>query len=95
MEPPNWSPVVHGVEGGNLVNSHGRHLQDPRNFIHDADAGEAMLSLAEVKQWHHRRLFVLARISAEDLFDELLILSVELERNIEVVLGRIAVLAVD
>lgn len=43
------SPVVHGVEGGDLVDSHRRHLEEAGYLVHDADAGEAVLSLAKVE----------------------------------------------
>jgi hypothetical protein len=42
------SSVVHGVERGNLVHSHRRHLKKTGDLVHDADAGEAVLALAEV-----------------------------------------------
>lgn len=84
--------VVHGVESGNLVDSHGRHLQEPRNLVHDADAGEAVLPLAEIEQRHDGGLLVLAGVAGQDFLDELLILGVELEGDVEVVLGRVAVL---
>ena len=93
VEASHRCTVVHGVECGDLVDSHGRHFQDARHFVHDADAGEAMLSLPEVEQRHHCRFLVLARVSAQDLLDELLICSVELERDIEVVFGGVAVLS--
>ena len=31
--------VVHGVEGGDLVDAHGGHVEDARHLVHDADAG--------------------------------------------------------
>ena len=84
--------VVHGVESGNLVDSHGRHLQESRDLVHDADAGEAVLSLAEVEERHDGGLLVLAGVAGQDFLDKLLILGVELEWNAGVVLGRVAVL---
>lgn len=89
MKPSNRTPVVHGVECRNLVHAHWRHLQDPRDLVHDANACEAMLSLPKIKQGHHRRLLVLARVSAQDLLHELLVDRVEFERN-----GRIVDVAV-
>lgn len=41
--------VVHGVEGRNLVNAHRGHLEHASDLVHDADAGEAVLALTEVK----------------------------------------------
>lgn len=84
--------VVHGVEGRNLVNSHGRHLQESRNLVHDTDAGEAVLPLSKVEQRHDGGLLVLAGIAGQHFLDELLILCVELEGDVEVVLGSVAVL---
>lgn len=92
MKSAGGIPVVHGVERGDLVDAHWRHLQDSRNLIHDADAGEAVLALAQIQQWHHCRLLVLAWVAAQHLLDELLILRIELEGNRQVVLGRVAVL---
>lgn len=84
--------VVHGVEGGDLVDSHGGHLEQAGDLVHDADAGEAVLALAEVEQGHDGGLFVLSRVALEDLGDELLILGVELERQVGVVVGCVSVL---
>lgn len=84
--------VVHGVEGGDLVDTHGRHLEDARNLVHDADAAEAVLALAEVEQRHDGGLFVLRGVSRDDFLDELLILRREREGDLGVVLRRVAVL---
>jgi len=51
-----------------------------------------MLSLSEVENWHHGGFFVLRGIALEDLFDELIVLLGELERNASIILWRIAVL---
>ena len=48
MESADWIPVIHGIEGCHLVNSHRWHLEYPCYLIHYADASEAMLSLAKV-----------------------------------------------
>jgi hypothetical protein len=85
-------PVVHGVECRYLVHSHGRHLQYPRNLIHDADAAESVLALAEVEERHDGGLLVLRGVPGDDLFDERLILRREFEGNLEVVLGSVAML---
>lgn len=84
--------VVHGVEGGNLVDTHRGHFQSAGNLVHDADAAETVLALAEVEQGHDGGLLVLRRVSAEDFLNELLILGIECEGNVEVVLWRVAVL---
>jgi hypothetical protein len=59
VETADWVPIVHGVERGHLVHAHRRHLQQPSDLVHDADAREAVLPLAEVEQWHDSRLLVL------------------------------------
>lgn len=92
MEFARRVPVVHGVECGDLVYTHGRHLQYPRNLVHDADACEAVLALAEVEEWHDGGLLVLGRIPRNDLLDELFILGSEFEGDVRVILGSITVL---
>ena len=92
VKPAYGVAVVHCVERSHLVDTHRRHLQQARNLVHHADASEAMLSLSEVEQRHDRRLLVLRGISAEDLLYELFISSVELEGDVEVVFGGVAVL---
>lgn len=85
-------PVVHGVEGRDLVYTHGRHLQYPRNLVHDANACESMLSLSEIEERHNGGLLVVGGVSRDNLLDELLILGTEFEGNRRVVLRAIAVL---
>ena len=92
MEAAHRRAVVHGVEGRDLVHPHGRHLQDLRDGVHDADAGEAVLALAEVEERHHGRFLVLRRVAFEDLVDQLLVDGVELEGDGRVVVGGVAVL---
>lgn len=92
MELAHGRPVVHGVEGGDLVDTHGGHLEDAGDLVHDADAGEAGLALAEVEQRHDGRLLVLRRVSLEDLGDDGFILGRELEGDVGVVVGRVSVL---
>jgi hypothetical protein len=84
--------VIHGIEGRNLINTHGWHFQQPRHLVHNADTSEAVLSLSEIEQGHDGRFLVLARIPSEHLLDELFILRIEFEGNVEVVFRRIAVL---
>ena len=92
MELARRVPVVHGIEGRDLVHTHGGHVQYPRNLVHDADACETMLALAEVEERHHGGLLVLRRVPGDDLLDELLILRGELEGDFGVVFRRIAML---
>lgn len=92
MKAAHGIPVVHGVEGGHLIHPHGRHLQYPRHLVHHADAGEAVLSLAQVEQRHDRGFLVLARVAAEHFLDELLVDVIELEGHGGIVLFGVAVL---
>ena len=92
MEFPHRCPVVHGIEGGNLIDSHWGHLQYPSDLVHNADGRKALLPLAEVEERHDRRLLILGRVAFEDLFDESVVLRGELEGDIRVVVGSIAML---
>lgn len=84
--------VVHGVERGNLVDTHGRHLQQAGDLVHDANASVAVLALAQIKQGHDGGLFVLRRVTLENLGNDGLVVLVEFERDVGVVFGRVAVL---
>ena len=92
VELAHWVPVVHGVESRNFVHTHWWHLQYPRNLVHDADAGESVLTLAEIEERHNGGLLVVGGVSRDNLLDELLILFGELERDRRVVLRAVAVL---
>lgn len=78
--------VVHGVESSDFVDTHRGHFQSAGDLVHDTDAAETVLALTKVEEGHDGGLLVLRRVSAEDFLDELLILSVESERDVEVVL---------
>lgn len=84
--------IVHGVEGRNLVNAHWGHLEHASDFVHDADAGKAVLALAKIKQWHDSSLLVLRRVALEDLIGECEVLLGKLEREGRVVVGFVAML---
>jgi hypothetical protein len=84
--------VVHGVEGRNLVNAHWGHLEHASDLVHYANAGEAVLALADVKQGHDGSLLVLGRVALEDLIGELEVLFRKLEWEARVVVGLVAVL---
>lgn len=88
----NWLAVVHGVEGRNLIHAHWGHLEHASDLVHDADAGEAVLALTEVKQRHDGSLLVLGRVALEDLIGECEVLLGKLEREGRVVVGLVAVL---
>lgn len=91
-ELAHWRAVVHGVKGCNLVDTHRGHLKNPRDLVHDADGGEAMLALAKVQNWHHSSLLILRWVALEQFGDDGLILWREFEGNIGVVIGCVAVL---
>jgi hypothetical protein len=84
--------VVHGVESGNFVYTHGWHLQYPRNLVHNTDAAESVLALSQVEKRHYGGFLVLRGVSGDDLLDEFLILWCKFEGNFEVILRRVAVL---
>jgi hypothetical protein len=86
------APVVHGVEGSDLVHTHWWHLQYPRNLVHDADACESVLALTKIEEWHDGGLLVLGWIPGDDLLDELQVLGGELEGDVGIVLRCVAVL---
>ena len=92
MKPAHGRSVVHGVEGRDLVHPHRRHLQKLSDCIHDADAGEAVLALAKIEEWHNGGFLVLGRVAFEDLVDELFVDGVELEGYGGVVVGGVSVL---
>lgn len=83
--------VVHGVEGGDFVDAHRGHLEDAGHLVHDADRGESVLTLAKVEDGHDGGLLVLGRVALEELGDDGLILRGELEGNLDIVVGRVAV----
>lgn len=92
MELSHRSPVVHGIKGSHLVDTHRRHLEQSRHFIHDADRSKAMLTLTKIENGHDGSLLVLRGVFLENLCDDGLILLVELEGNIGVVVRCIAML---
>jgi hypothetical protein len=91
-ELPNRVAVIHCVKSSNLVDAHRGHLEQAGDLVHDTDAGEAVLALAQVQQGHDGGLFVLRRVAGDNLFDELVVLFGELEGDRGVVLGGVAVL---
>jgi hypothetical protein len=84
--------VVHGVECGDFVDSHRWHLQEPRDLIHDTDAGETMLTLCKIQYRHDCSLLILWGVSLEDLIDQNEVLLVKLERDGRIVLRLVPVL---
>jgi hypothetical protein len=84
--------VVHGVEGCDFVNAHWGHLKDTGDLVHHANAGIAVLALAQVQEGHDGTLLVLGRVAFEDLIDEFHVLLGELERDRGVVARLVAML---
>ena len=85
-------PVVHGVEGSDLVDAHRRHLDHLGDSIHDGQACPSQLSLSQIQQGHDSTLLVLRRILGHDLLGALQVFRGELELDISIVIGSIAVL---
>lgn len=93
MPLSNRRSIVHSIERGNLIDSHWRHLQYPRNLVHDTQARKSMLPLTQIQNWHNSGFLVLWGVSLEDLVDELVVLLRELEGDIRIVFRRVSVLA--
>lgn len=70
---------VHGIEGGNLIHSHRRHVQHLGHVVHYRDGGKAQLTLAQVQQWHASTFFVLRWVFGDDLVGSLQVLGSELK----------------
>lgn len=84
--------VVHGVEGSDLVDTHGGHLEHAGDLVHNANAGVAVLALAEIQQGHDGALLVLGRVALEDLIGKLEVLVGKGEGDGRVVGRLVAVL---
>ena len=94
VELANGRAVVHGVERGDLVHTHGGHLEQTGHLVHDADAAKAVLTLTEIEQGHDGRLLVLRRVALDDLLDDLFVVGRELEGEVGVVVGGVTMLYV-
>ena len=92
VKPPHGVPVIHRVERRHLVYPHRWHFQQLGDLVHDADAREAVLPLAEVEEGHHGGFFVLRGVAFEDFGDELLVDFVEFEGDGGIVFWGVAVL---
>lgn len=92
MEAADRVPVVHGVEGRDLVHAHRGHLQHTCHLIHDANACKAVLPLSEVEDGHDGGFLVLRGVSAENLLDELIVLWRKLKGDRGIIDGRVAML---
>ena len=94
---------VHRVEGHHLVHLHRRHLENLCYFVHrsERDVISALpvteiilnyLSLSKIEQRHNSRLLIVLRISFHDLVHSPVIICREIERGIDIVIGRVIVL---
>lgn len=92
MPLPNRITIVHSIERRNLIHPHWWHLQYPRNLVHHTQACKSMLSLPEIENWHDSSFLILWRVAFEDLLDKLVVLLRELEGNVRIVFGGIAML---
>jgi hypothetical protein len=90
--PMLYLPVEHGIECCDFIYTHRRNFDNSCNLIHDRDGSEAILSLAEIKKRHDGSLLVLRRIALHNLFNSLLVVLVEFERNAGIIFRSVAVL---
>lgn len=95
MVLPDGFAVVHGIKGSDFVDAHGRHFEEASNLVHNADAGEAVLALAEIEKGHDGGLFVLRRVTLQDFLDEGEVLGGEFEGDGGIVCRLISVLEKD
>ena len=86
-------PIEHCVKGGDLVHTHGRHLEQLCDMVHGRDREPApCLPLGEVERRDHGGLLVVLGVLFHDLVKLALVVRVKLERHVWVVVGRVAVL---
>lgn len=71
--------VIHGIEGCDFVDAHGRDFDEARDFVHYRNGTEAVLALADVKKRHDGCFFVLRGVTEEDFVYELEICFIELK----------------
>ena len=92
MKAADGRAVVHGVEGGDFVDSNGGHFEYAGNLVHDGYGGKTVLALAEVEEGHDGGFLVLGRVAFQDLGNEFFVGGVEFERDGRIVVWGIAVL---
>ena len=79
-----YVPIEHGVKRRNFVYTHGRHLQELRYVVHDADACPSLvLPLSEVEERDGSGLLVLRRVVRDDLLCTLHVFRCKLERYLD------------
>lgn len=62
-----FGAVEHGIEGGDFVDSHGRHVQHLSDLVHGRQGEPATgLSLGQVKHGNNASLSVVLRISVNN-----------------------------
>lgn len=77
-------PIEHGVKGGNLIDSHGRHAEVFCDVVHDADTCPSfVLSLGKIEEWDDGRFLVLRGVFGDDFLSALYVLCVELEWDLQ------------
>ncbi|AOW03392.1 uncharacterized protein YALI1_D00766g [Yarrowia lipolytica] len=91
MVPAHRGSVVHCVEGGHLIDSHGGHFQQLGHVVHDGDGGITELSLANVEKRHNSSLLVLRGVLGNHLLSSLHVLGGELKGNAGVVVLSVSV----
>lgn len=86
-------PVEHGVEGGDFVDTHGGHVEEVGDIVHDGNGCPALvLALAEVEKGDDGGLPVLGRVVGDDFLGALHVVGSELEGELRSVRGRVCVL---
>ena len=62
-------PEIHRVKGGNLIDLHGRYVEDLGNLIHGSEGQPSVLLLGKMEERHRGTLFVLCGILCDDVLD--------------------------
>ena len=80
MDTNNNVPVEHGIERRDLIHTHGGHLQELRDVVHNTDTRPSLvLSLRQVEQRNDSGFLVLGRVVRDDFLCAGEVLCVELE----------------
>lgn len=86
-------PIEHGVEGSDLVDLHGSHVEDLGDFVHGGEGQEVVVLLLGNEQDRDAgRLFVVGRVLLEELIDLLVVLRGELEWSLLIVVLRVTMI---
>ena len=85
-------PIEHGVEGGDLVDLHGLHIEDLGDFVHCGESEEVIVLLLRDEQGRDAcRLLIVRGVFVEQLLYLLVVLFGELERRVLVVVLSVPV----